>query len=369
MVREAAASRPDGRGARARDRGDHGRGSGGRDLDRARLDPDAEAVALMQERGTWLVPTLYLRDAIPRDKLPPPIRAKMDWVTPLHGLELPARAPGGVRIAFGTDASVYPHGQNAREFAVHVRLGQTPLEAIRGATLYAVRVLGVDDRGVIAAGKLADLVAVPRRSAARHLGAGALGLRDEGRRDAGPRARAADRSRRGARGADGGRRAGRAGEPGGRRGGQRADRRGRPIRRAERRGDDRPGRPHAAAGTDRRAHAPHFRHRRGLGAPLGAGDTGRLGAPRRPQRGEDAPGRLHDRAQPRRYGVQRHRARAGHRRGSGPRAAHDLRGPLDRHHRRPLRRDGVGAGRAADVARGGRRRRPGADPSRPCARR
>jgi imidazolonepropionase-like amidohydrolase len=114
----------------------------------------------MKERGTWLVPTLYLRDAIRRDLLPPPIRAKMDEVTPLMDQSFRLALRSGVRIAFGTDASVYPHGQNAREFAVRVRLGQTPLEAIRGATVYAAKVLGVDDRGVIAKGKLADLVAV-----------------------------------------------------------------------------------------------------------------------------------------------------------------------------------------------------------------
>jgi imidazolonepropionase-like amidohydrolase len=117
-------------------------------------------VAAMKERGTWLVPTLYLRDAIRRDLLPPPIRAKMDEVTPLMDQSFRLAVKSGVKIAFGTDASVYPHGQNAREFAVRVRLGQTPLEAIRGATVYAARVLGVADRGVIAPGKLADLVAV-----------------------------------------------------------------------------------------------------------------------------------------------------------------------------------------------------------------
>ena len=119
-----------------------------------------QVVAAMKERGTWLVPTLYLRDAIRRDLLPPPIRAKMDEVTPLMDQSFRLALRFGVRIAFGTDASVYPHGQNAREFAVRVRLGQAPLEAIRGATVYAAQVLGVDDRGVIARGKLADLVAV-----------------------------------------------------------------------------------------------------------------------------------------------------------------------------------------------------------------
>jgi len=67
----------------------------------------------------------------------------------------------GVKIAFGTDAAVFPHGENAKEFAALVERGMTPLEALRAATLRAVDLLGVDDRGVIAAGKLADLVAVP----------------------------------------------------------------------------------------------------------------------------------------------------------------------------------------------------------------
>jgi imidazolonepropionase-like amidohydrolase len=119
-----------------------------------------QVVAALKERGTWLVPTLYLRDAIRRDLLPAPIRAKMDEVTPLMDQSFRLALRSGVRIAFGTDASVYPHGQNAREFAVRVRLGQSPLEAIRGATLYAARVLGANDRGVIGTGKLADLVAV-----------------------------------------------------------------------------------------------------------------------------------------------------------------------------------------------------------------
>jgi imidazolonepropionase-like amidohydrolase len=119
-----------------------------------------QVAAAMKERGTWLVPTLYLRDAIRRDLLPPPIRAKMDEVTPLMDQSFRVALRSGVKIAFGTDASVYPHGQNAREFAVRVRMGQSPLEAIRGATLYAAQVLGVEDRGVIGKGKLADLVAV-----------------------------------------------------------------------------------------------------------------------------------------------------------------------------------------------------------------
>jgi imidazolonepropionase-like amidohydrolase len=67
----------------------------------------------------------------------------------------------GVKIAFGTDAAVYPHGENAKEFAAYVKLGMTPLAALRTATVNASDLLAKDDRGVIAAGKLADLIAVP----------------------------------------------------------------------------------------------------------------------------------------------------------------------------------------------------------------
>jgi imidazolonepropionase-like amidohydrolase len=64
-------------------------------------------------------------------------------------------------VAFGTDAAVFPHGENAHEFAVYVNLGMSPLEAIRSATLHATTVLGRDDRGAIEAGRFADFVAVP----------------------------------------------------------------------------------------------------------------------------------------------------------------------------------------------------------------
>ena len=67
----------------------------------------------------------------------------------------------GVKIAFGTDAGCFPHGQNAREFVTLVEWGMPPLEAIRAATLNAADLLGVTDRGVISPGKLADIIAVP----------------------------------------------------------------------------------------------------------------------------------------------------------------------------------------------------------------
>jgi len=67
----------------------------------------------------------------------------------------------GVKIAFGTDAAVYPHGLNAHEFAVYVQMGMTPLQAIQTATVNAADLLGWSDRiGAIEQGKFADIMAV-----------------------------------------------------------------------------------------------------------------------------------------------------------------------------------------------------------------
>jgi imidazolonepropionase-like amidohydrolase len=122
---------------------------------------DEEAIAMMKQRGTWLVPTRALGDLIDRNALPGPIRAKADYVMPLAEASFRQAVAAGVKIAFGTDAAVLPHGLNAKEFAVYVKAGMTPLEAIRTATLNGAELLGLNDRGEIAVGKLADLIAVP----------------------------------------------------------------------------------------------------------------------------------------------------------------------------------------------------------------
>ena len=122
---------------------------------------DDEAIALMKERGTYLVPTSYLTERINMDVLPPLIKRKAQTIIPLARESLRKAIAAGVKIAFGTDAAVYPHGENAKEFAVYVRAGMTPLAALRSATTVAAEVLGKEDRGAIAAGRLADLVAVP----------------------------------------------------------------------------------------------------------------------------------------------------------------------------------------------------------------
>jgi imidazolonepropionase-like amidohydrolase len=121
---------------------------------------DDEAIALMKQRGTYLVPTTYLADRINMSVLPPLIRRKAETIIPLARESLRKAIASGVKVAFGTDAAVFPHGENAKEFAVYTKLGMTPLAAIRSATIGAADLLGRTDRGVIAAGKLADLVAV-----------------------------------------------------------------------------------------------------------------------------------------------------------------------------------------------------------------
>ncbi|HEY8061849.1 MAG TPA: amidohydrolase family protein, partial [Gemmatimonadales bacterium] len=121
---------------------------------------DDEAIALMKEHGTYLVPTRALSDLLDRNNLPPAIRAKMDLVMPLADASFRKAVAAGVKIAFGTDAAVLPHGMNAKEFSKYTAAGMSPLDAIRTATLNAADLLGRNDRGEIAVGKLADLVAV-----------------------------------------------------------------------------------------------------------------------------------------------------------------------------------------------------------------
>jgi imidazolonepropionase-like amidohydrolase len=120
-----------------------------------------EAIALMKSKGTYLVPTAYLLTAMPLNVLPPAIAAKAKQVIPLAQESHRKAIKAGVKIAFGTDAAVYPHGVNAREFAVYVGYGMTPIEAIRSSLVGAADLLGVTDRGALAEGKLADIIAVP----------------------------------------------------------------------------------------------------------------------------------------------------------------------------------------------------------------
>ncbi|MFQ5627464.1 MAG: amidohydrolase family protein [bacterium] len=121
---------------------------------------DDEAIALMKQNGTYLVPTTYLAEAIDLKVLPPIMRAKAERVIPLAQRSLEKAIRAGVKIAFGTDAAVFPHGLNGKEFGALVDRGMKPIEAIRAATINATDLLGMADRGVLKAGLLADIVAV-----------------------------------------------------------------------------------------------------------------------------------------------------------------------------------------------------------------
>jgi imidazolonepropionase-like amidohydrolase len=119
-----------------------------------------EIIDLMLQRGTYLVPTAYLRTRINLDNLPPLLRKKAETVFPKAEESLRKAIARGVKIAFGTDAAVYPHGENAHEFAMYVNAGMKPADALRTATVNAIDLLGVQDRGTLEAGKLADIIAV-----------------------------------------------------------------------------------------------------------------------------------------------------------------------------------------------------------------
>jgi imidazolonepropionase-like amidohydrolase len=121
---------------------------------------DDAAIALMKQKGTYLVPTTYLADAIDLSVLPPPIRAKAEEVLPLAKANIRRAIRGGVKIALGTDAAVIPHGRGALELLAMVERGMRPVDALRAATVNAADLLGTADRGVIAPGKLADMIAV-----------------------------------------------------------------------------------------------------------------------------------------------------------------------------------------------------------------
>ncbi|WP_229262864.1 Xaa-Pro dipeptidase [Duganella radicis] len=126
---------------------------------------DDEGIKLMKEHKTYLVPTLYLGDWLIENaeaiKLPKPLLEKARVVLPAARGNIARAIKAGVPIAFGTDAAVYPHGLNAREFGVLVKLGMTPAQAIRTATVNAADLLGWSDKvGSIEAGKYADLIAV-----------------------------------------------------------------------------------------------------------------------------------------------------------------------------------------------------------------
>lgn len=127
---------------------------------------DAESIKLFKAKGGYLVPTLLAGDTVKRQAetaewMPAPVRAKARQVGPLMIDALRRAHEGGVKIAFGTDSAVSPHGENAREFALMVEAGLSPLDVIRSATVWGAAHAKLEGEiGSIAAGKAADIVAV-----------------------------------------------------------------------------------------------------------------------------------------------------------------------------------------------------------------
>ena len=126
---------------------------------------DDEAVRLMKEHGTYLVPTLlagYTVDSMARaGALPPAVAAKAMAIAPRMQQSFRLALAGGVRIALGTDAGVMRHGTNAREFELMVKYGMPPMQAIQAGTLVGATLLGREaDVGSLVPGKYADIVAV-----------------------------------------------------------------------------------------------------------------------------------------------------------------------------------------------------------------
>jgi imidazolonepropionase-like amidohydrolase len=126
---------------------------------------DDEGIELMVRHGTWLVADVYDGDWIAEEGAragwPAETLAKNEATTAAQRDGFAKAVQAGVRIAFGTDSGVYPHGRNAIQFGYQVRLGQTPLDAIRSATVAAATLMGWDDRvGTLRPGRFADLVVV-----------------------------------------------------------------------------------------------------------------------------------------------------------------------------------------------------------------
>lgn len=120
-----------------------------------------DTIAMMVEHGTFLVPTSYLSEGLDVSKAAPALQKKAAEVFPQARRTLTKAIHAGVRIACGTDAPAIPHGRNAMELWALVDRGMTPLQAIRAATLTSADLIGVEDRGRLEAGLLADIIAVP----------------------------------------------------------------------------------------------------------------------------------------------------------------------------------------------------------------
>jgi imidazolonepropionase-like amidohydrolase len=138
--------------------------AGVRSIEHASLVDD-DALAMAMASGTWLVMDIYNGDYIDdvgtKEGWPEEYLRKNRETTDVQRVGFINALKRGVKLAYGTDSGVYPHGQNAKQFAYMVRYGMTPMQAIQSATIRAAELLGKEKMlGAIAAGRFADLVAV-----------------------------------------------------------------------------------------------------------------------------------------------------------------------------------------------------------------
>jgi imidazolonepropionase-like amidohydrolase len=123
-----------------------------------------ETLRMMKRKGTFLTPTLMASEWIMGkiDNYPPALQAKAKAATAARSDMFRNAVKMGVRISFGTDAAVFPHGQNAKEFKLMVDLGMNPIDALKSATANDAELLGIAQKvGTLEKGKLADVIAMP----------------------------------------------------------------------------------------------------------------------------------------------------------------------------------------------------------------
>ncbi len=126
---------------------------------------DDEGLQLMKARGSYYDPSVYVGEYVIQEfakkGYPEVILNKARMITPLIGASFRKAVKAGVKIAYGTDAGVFPHGLNGRQFSFMVKYGLTPMQAIQTATINSADLLGWSNKiGSIEKGKLADIVAV-----------------------------------------------------------------------------------------------------------------------------------------------------------------------------------------------------------------
>jgi imidazolonepropionase-like amidohydrolase len=123
-----------------------------------------ETLTLMKTKGTFLTPTLMAAEYIKQklDAYPPALQAKALAAYNARSEMFRNALKIGVKISFGTDAAVFPHGENAKEFKLMVDLGMAPIDALKSATSSAAELIGVSQKlGTLEKGKLADVIAMP----------------------------------------------------------------------------------------------------------------------------------------------------------------------------------------------------------------